>query len=104
MSGTIFYKIYASYPDDWTTIDQVEAYGTLKLDYTSNISSYTITGLEPFQFYRVDIIAKDSANNRVLFPTFCVQMDPNISGAVSCSTGPTGIVTTLAGNGKFGNE
>jgi hypothetical protein len=104
MSGTIFYKIYASYPDDWTTIDQVEAYGTLKLDYTSNISSYTITGLEPFQFYRVDIIAKDSANNRVLFPTFCVQMDPNISGAVSCSTGPTGIVTTLAGTGSSGTN
>jgi hypothetical protein len=46
MSGTIYYKIYASYPDDWTTIEQVETSGTLKLDYTSNISSYTITGLE----------------------------------------------------------
>ena len=38
MSGTIYYKIYASYPDDWTTIEQVETSGTLKLDYTSNIS------------------------------------------------------------------
>lgn len=104
MTGTIFYKIYASYPDDWTTIEQVETFGTLKLDYTSNISSYTITGLEPFQFYRVDIIAKDSANNKVLFPTFCVQMDPNISATVSCSTGPTGIVTTLAGTGGSGTN
>lgn len=104
MSGTIYYKIYASYPDDWTTIEQVETSGTLKLDYTSNISSYTITGLEPFQFYRVDIIAKDSANNKVLFPTFCVQMDPNISATVSCSTGPTGIVTTLAGTGGSGTN
>ncbi len=103
MSGTIYYKIYASYPDNWTSIDQVETNGTLKLDYTSNISSYTITGLEPFQFYRVDIIAKDSVNNKVLFPTFCVQMDPNISGTVSCSTGPTGIVTTLAGTGSSGS-
>ncbi len=102
MTGTIYYKIFVSYPDDWTTIEQVETSGTLKLDYTSNISSYTITGLEPFQFYRVDIITKDSANNKVLFPTFCVQMDPSISGTVSCSTGPTGIVTTVAGTGISG--
>ncbi len=104
MTGTIYYKIFASYPDDWTSLNQVETYGTLKLDYTSNISSYTITGLEPFQFYRVDIIAKDSANNKILFPTFCVQMDPNISGTVSCSTGPTGIVTTLTGTGSSGTN
>ena len=52
----------------------------------------------------MDIIAKDSANNKVLFPTFCVQMDPNISATVSCSTGPTGIVTTLAGTGGSGTN
>ncbi len=103
MTGTVQYKIFASYPDDCTTISQIEAAATLKLDYNSNISSYTITGLEPYQFYRVDIIAKDNTDAKVLFPTFCVQMDPNIAGTVKCSTGPTGIVTTLTGTGSIGS-
>ncbi|HNM90565.1 MAG TPA: hypothetical protein PKN83_18000 [Leptospiraceae bacterium] len=103
MNGTINYRIYASYPDEWTTIDQVEANAVLKLDYTTNISAYTISGLEPYQFYRVDIIAKDSNGNKLLYTPFCIQMDPNISGTVTCSTGPKGIVTTLTGTGGLGS-
>lgn len=102
MTGTISYRIYASYPDDWATIDQVEANAVLKLDYTTNISSYTISALEPYQFYRIDIVAKDSNGAKLLYTPFCIQMDPNLSGTVACSTGPKGIVTTLAGTGSVG--
>ena len=104
MSGTVEYRIFASYPDVWTTISEVEANAIEKLPYTPNLTSYQITGLEPYQFYRIDIIAKDNNDTKILFPYFCVQMDPNISGTVTCSTGPKGIVTTLVGTGSSGSN
>lgn len=46
------------------TVAEVEAIGTLVANYTTDMTSYTITGLDSAQAYYYNIIVKDSAGNK----------------------------------------
>ncbi len=97
-SGTVSYRVYASIVNTWTTLAEVEANGTMFQDFIPNLTSVTVPNLIAFQFYRFDVIARDSTGTKVLYPHFCVQMDPNVTGTLTCKTELTGVVTTYAGS------
>jgi hypothetical protein len=97
-SGIVSYRVYASIVNTWSTLAEVEANGTMFQDFTPNITSITVPNLIAFQFYRFDVIARDSTGTKILYPHFCVQMDPNVTGTLTCKTELTGVVTTYAGS------
>lgn len=91
------YKIYASLVNTWTTIHEVESNATLLQDYTDNLLSFSLSNLIAYQFYRVDVIGRDSSGNKILLPGVCFQMDPNTPTTIPCKMELGGQVTTFAG-------
>jgi hypothetical protein len=103
MNGTISYQVYLSYIAEWKTIQEIRSNSTLNKDFTQNLSIINLTNLEPYQFYRMDIIAKDSANSELLFSPICFLMDANQTGTIDCKSGLSGNVSTFAGDGTIGS-
>ncbi|MDX1960195.1 MAG: hypothetical protein SFU98_16620 [Leptospiraceae bacterium] len=108
MTGAIVYKLIVNYPSTTFTEANLEAMTNsspnvpIVIDNISSLVNYTVSNLEPYQFYRVDIQARDSNNKKIWFPHFCIQMNPNFSGTTTCKDDLSGIVSTVAGTGILG--
>lgn len=64
---TIKYAVYKSLSSSMTTVNQIEANGTLVQDYVSDMSSISVTGLNADSVYYFNVIAKDEAGNKVAY-------------------------------------
>lgn len=63
------YSVYQSAEDNLNTVEEIEAGGTLKQDYTADIGTFNITGLQPGSTYYFNVVVRDSASNKTYYNT-----------------------------------
>jgi len=89
-SSGLQYQVRYSTSNNISTIANFEANGTLAMDYTANVSSYTITSLVPNTTYYVNVAVKDAAGNKTLYTSLSTMTDADL---IAPTVGGSGAIT-----------
>ncbi|MDD3363508.1 MAG: S-layer homology domain-containing protein [Syntrophomonas sp.] len=89
------YCIYQSLADNIKTVADAEAYGTVKQNYTANIRTSNITGLQPGSTYYFNVVVRDEAGNRTCYTSTTLTTPYESHGHSSAGSGN---ITTTTNN------